>query len=91
MQDLLVFGLELQVTKDLIDEYVTEWHEGSNNNLWALITDALQVDKAGGSSTHGAHSLCGAFKINNERWKKAMEAILESLLVAVLKTYIHFS
>lgn len=89
VQDSLAFGPELQVAKDLIDECVTEWSEGANDNLRALITDAFQVDREGNLSTSRILSL-RRVKIDDERWKKAMEAISESLLVTVSKTYIHF-
>ncbi|RLM23633.1 sulfate transporter [Brenneria alni] len=89
VQDSLVFGPELQVAKDLIDECVKEWSEGANDKLLALISDAFQVDKEGNLSTTRILSL-RRVKIDDERWKKAMEAISESLLVAVSKTYINF-
>ncbi|WP_370762317.1 DUF3164 family protein [Pectobacterium polaris] len=89
VQDSLAFGPELQVAKDLIDECVTEWSEGANDNLRALITDAFQVDKEGNLSTSRILSL-RRIKIEDERWKQAMEAISESLLVTVSKTYINF-
>ncbi|QYM95032.1 DUF3164 family protein [Dickeya ananatis] len=89
VQDSLTFGPELQIAKDLIDECVTEWSEGANDNLRALITDAFQVDKEGQLNTGRILSL-RRIKIDDERWLKAMDAISESLQVAVSKTYINF-
>lgn len=88
-QDSLVLGPEIQVAKDLIDECVKEWSQGINDNLRAIISDAFQVDKEGNLSISRILSL-RRIKINDERWKTAMEAISESLLVAVSKTYINF-
>ncbi len=41
VQETLTFGPELQIAKDLIDECVTEWSEGANANLRAIISDAF--------------------------------------------------
>ncbi|KFK92755.1 MULTISPECIES: DUF3164 family protein [unclassified Serratia (in: enterobacteria)] len=89
VQDSLTFGPELQIAKDLIDECLTEWSEGANANLRALISDAFQVDKEGQLNTGRILSL-RRIKIEDERWSKAMDAISESLQVAVSKTYINF-
>lgn len=51
VQETLTFGPELQIAKDLIDECVTEWSEGANANLRAIIGDAFQVDKEGQLNT----------------------------------------
>ncbi|MEN3964722.1 DUF3164 family protein, partial [Enterobacter hormaechei] len=51
VQETLTFGPELQIAKDLIDECVTEWSEGANANLRAIISDAFQVDKEGQLNT----------------------------------------
>ena len=89
VQDTLTFGPELQIAKDLIDECVTEWSKGANANLQAIITDAFQVDKEGQLNTGRILSL-RRVKIQDERWNRAMEAISESLQVAISKTYINF-
>lgn len=89
VQETLTFGPELQIAKDLIDECVTEWSEGANDNLRAIIADAFQVDKEGQLNTGRILSL-RRVKIQDERWNRAMEAISESLQVAMSKTYINF-
>ncbi|AVX39789.1 DUF3164 family protein [Yersinia massiliensis] len=89
VQDSLAFGPELQIAKDLIDECVTEWSEGANDNLRAIISDAFQVDKEGQLNTGRILSL-RRVKITDDRWNKAMDAISESLQIAVSKTYINF-
>uniref|UniRef100_UPI0035C6EAD8 DUF3164 family protein n=1 Tax=Serratia quinivorans TaxID=137545 RepID=UPI0035C6EAD8 len=89
VQETLTFGPELQIAKDLIDECVTEWSEGANANLRAIISDAFQVDKEGQLNTGRILSL-RRVKIQDDRWNKAMEAISESLQVAMSKTYINF-
>jgi hypothetical protein len=89
VQDTIEFGPELQVAKDIIDECVLEWSEGANDNLRAIIFDAFEVDQAGKLNVSRILSL-RRIKIDDARWLKAMEAISESLQVAVSKTYINF-
>ncbi|HDY5341414.1 TPA: DUF3164 family protein [Klebsiella pneumoniae] len=89
VQETLVFGPELQIAKDLFDECVTEWSKDANVNLQAIVSDAFQVDKEGQLNTGRILSL-RRVKIQDERWIKAMEAISESLQVAMSKTYINF-
>jgi len=89
VQDYLEFGPELQVAKEIIDECLTEWSVGANENLQAIIADAFEVDKEGKLNTGRILSL-RRIKITDPRWLEAMEAISESLQVAVSKTYINF-
>ncbi|HCA2844606.1 TPA: DUF3164 family protein, partial [Citrobacter freundii] len=78
-----------QIAKELFDECVTEWSQGANDNLRAIISDAFQVDKEGQLNTGRILSL-RRVKIQDVRWNRAMEAISESLQVAMSKTYINF-
>ena len=89
VQETLTFGPELQIAKELFDECVTDWSQGANANLQAIVSDAFQVDKEGELSTGRILSL-RRVKIQDERWIKAMDAIAESLQVAMSKTYINF-
>lgn len=89
VQDSLTFGPELQIAKGIIDECINEWVEDANDNIRAIIQDAFSVDKEGQLSTSRILSL-RRIKIADVRWSQAMEAISESLLVAVSKTYINF-
>lgn len=89
VQDSLTFGPELQIAKEIIDECISEWSEGANANLQAIISDAFSVDKEGQLNTGRILSL-RRIKIDDTRWHKAMDAISESLLIAVSKTYINF-
>lgn len=89
VQDSLTFGPELQVAKDIIDECLSEWAKGANENLQALINDAFEVDKEGKLNTARILSL-RRIKINDNRWQQAMDAIADSLLVSVSKKYINF-
>lgn len=89
VQDKLTFGPELQIAKQIIDECLNDWAKDANQNLKTLITDAFEVDKEGELNTGRILSL-RRIKIQDKRWEQAMDAISESLRIAVSKTYINF-
>jgi hypothetical protein len=82
-----VFDERLQAAKALIDECITEWAQGSNANLRALINDAFQVDKMGRLNINRILGL-RRLNIDDERWKNAMTAIGESLQTVDTKAYL---
>ncbi|GFK94446.1 hypothetical protein NNJEOMEG_02291 [Fundidesulfovibrio magnetotacticus] len=83
----LVFDERLQAAKSLIDECITEWSEGSRDEIRALIADAFQVDKEGRINTGRVLGL-RRLNIDDPRWKEAMQAVSDSLRVAGSKTYL---
>lgn len=85
--ETLVFDERLQAAKELIDVCITEWTEGSRDEIRALINDAFQVDKEGRINTGRVLSL-RRLKIDDERWHRAMQAVSDSLQVAGSKAYI---
>lgn len=87
ISDQLVFDERLQAAKTLIDECINEWAAGSRSELRTLINDAFQVDRAGKIDTARVLGL-RRLDIKDERWKRAMEAIGESLRVASSRSYI---
>ena len=82
----LTFDERLQAAKALIDECLKEWTEGSPGELRAVINDAFQVDKEGRINVGRILGL-RRLNIDDERWKKAMEAISDSLTVTGTKAY----
>jgi hypothetical protein len=87
VSETLVFDERLQAAKTLIDECITEWTEGSRDEIRALINDAFQVDKEGRINTGRVLSL-RRLKIEDGRWHSAMQAVSDSLQVAGSKAYI---
>jgi len=83
----LSFDERLQAAKKLIDECITNWTEGSRDEIKALINDAFQVDKEGRINTGRILGL-RRLEIQDQRWLKAMQAISDSLQVVGSKTYI---
>ena len=89
ISDQLVFDERLQAAKVLIDECINEWASGSSPELRTLINDAFQVDHAGRIDTARVLSL-RRLDIKDERWRRAMEAIGDSLKVASSRSYLRF-
>lgn len=82
----LAFDERLQVAKELIDQCIHEWSQGSRSEIRALINDAFQVDKEGRVNSARILSL-RRLDIKDEKWNRAMLAIGESIQVAGSKTY----
>jgi hypothetical protein len=76
----MAFDERLQAAKALIDECLTEWAQGSRDEIRAIINQAFDVDKEGRVNT-GAILGLRRLDIQDERWRSAMEAIADSLQV----------
>ena len=87
IDEYTVFDERLQVAKVLIDECIHEWAADSRPEIRTLINDAFQVDKTGKVNTMRVLGL-RRLDIQDTRWKKAMDAIGESLQTVGSKTYI---
>ncbi len=85
--DHLVFDERLQVAKELIDQCIHRWAEGSGTEIRALVEHAFEVDREGKVNTARILTL-RKIKIDDEQWIKAMEAIADSIQVAGSKTYL---
>ncbi len=81
------FGPELEAAKSLIDQCISKWSEGANQNLRVLVDDAFQVDKEGKISTSRVLALRRS-NIEDEDWQRAMEAISDAVRVTGSKTYL---
>lgn len=87
--DTLVFGPELQTAKVLTDECIRDWSEGSNDHIKVLVQHAFRTDKEGQVSREAIFAL-RRVQIDDERWKRAMDAINDSIRVTGSKTYVRF-
>jgi hypothetical protein len=87
MDEYLTFDERLQVAKALIDECIHKWADGATVEIRALINDAFQVDKRGRVNTKRILSL-RRINIEDPTWKRAMDAISESIQVAGSRAYI---
>jgi hypothetical protein len=87
VDERITFDERLQAAKALIDACFREWTKDSPAELKVIVDDAFAVDKAGKINTNRVLSL-RRLPIENEKWKKAMEAISDSITVAESKEYI---
>lgn len=87
--ETLTFDERLQAAKALIDECISSWVDGANDNIRVLVNGAFEVDKEGNISTAKVLSL-RQYEIHDDKWKRAMQAISESLQVSGRKGYIRF-
>lgn len=89
VNDTIQFNEKLQVAKQLIDKCIANWSKGANENLRVIVDDAFNVGKSGLVSTSRVLGL-RRLDIKDTTWKKAMDAITESMQVASSKTYMRF-
>jgi len=87
LQDHIDFDERLQVAKSLIDQCIQKWSAGARPEIVALVNDAFQVDKQGNVSTVRILGL-RRLDIQDPTWLKAMDAISDSIMVSVTKTYL---
>lgn len=83
----VAFGPELQVARDLVDECLGDWSKKAGDEIRAIVGHAFQVDKEGEISRSAIYSLL-RLDIDDERWRRAMEAIRDAMRVIGSKTYI---
>lgn len=83
------FDERMQAAKHLIDECITDWSQGSRDEIKVLVQDAFQTDQEGKINTGRVLGL-RRLKIDDEKWTTAMKAIGESLQVVGSKEYVRF-
>jgi len=87
VKERIVFDERLQIAKSLIDNCIKEWVKGSRDEIKLLIDRAFQVDSQGQLNVRRILELRN-YNINDEKWKIAMDAIGDSLMVLNSKEYL---
>lgn len=87
VQDYIDFGPQLQIAKALVDECLNEWAADSRPEIRAIVTRAFNTDKAGQINRAEIFMLL-RLEIEDERWKRAMDAIRDAMRVVGSKTYV---
>jgi len=82
-----VFDERLTIAKELIDQCIEKWSEGTMTELRKLVDHAFQKDKAGKVNTGRILSL-RRIDITDPDWIKAMEAIADSITSNSTSTYV---
>lgn len=85
--DHVDFGPELQVAKELVDECLREWAAGADVKLRTVVERAFQVDKEGKINRAELLSL-RRLNIEDDRWKRAMQAVADAERVIGSKRYL---
>lgn len=75
--------------KVLVDECILKWSEGSNDALVMLVNQAFEVDRQGNFSI-GRLMMLRKANIDHPEWKRAMEAVADSIEQYTTATYIRF-
>lgn len=89
VQDLISFGPELQIAKQLIDLCLIEWSAESRPEIQTIVTKAFNTDKEG-QVNRGDLYMLQRLEIKDERWQRAMTAINDAIRVTGSKEYIRF-
>ena len=89
VSDFVDFGPQLQVAKSLIDECLNEWSEDSRPEIRAIVTRAFNTDKEGQINRSEIFMLM-RLDIEDERWKRAVDAIRDAMRVTGSKEYVRF-
>jgi extradiol dioxygenase family protein len=89
VSEFMTFDERLTVAKSLVDECLKEWTEGARPEIQTIVNAAFEVDNKGNISTTKVLSLL-KLEFSDEKWKRAMKAIKESLTVQHSKKYVRF-
>ncbi|MFA5751083.1 MAG: DUF3164 family protein [Candidatus Paceibacterota bacterium] len=87
INDYIVFDERIQVAKQLVDECISKWSKDAMSEIQILVNHAFEVDKQGKINTERILGL-RRLNIDDEQWKKAMDAIGDSIQITGSKEYI---
>lgn len=85
--DFIDFGPELQIAKSLTDEYFNSLTEDASPELRYVVTQAFNTDKKNQINRSEIYRLL-RWDIDNDLWRRAMDAIRDAMRVVGSKTYI---
>ena len=89
IQDRITFGPELQAARELVDACISDWAEGTRDEIQALIRHAFEPDREGRVNREAVFRL-RKLAIDDERWKAAQAAISDAIRVIGSTSYIRF-
>ncbi|MCY1404458.1 hypothetical protein D3C76_630330 [compost metagenome] len=85
--DRISYTEEMEVAKAKVFECIRSWGEESNKHLLTLATNAFRLNRQGEISISRVTEMMRA-EIDDPEWKKAMEAVKDSLIVSGSAVYI---
>ena len=87
VQDRIVFGPELQVARELVNECLADWASDSQPEARAIIQDAFSVDKHGHVNREAVFRM-RRLQIDDDRWRRAQQAVSDSIRVEGAKAHV---
>jgi hypothetical protein len=85
--DVMAFNESLEAARVLVDACIQRWSVGSNDNIIGLVNQAFQTDKEGKINIGRMYTLM-RFEVDDEEWKRAMQALRDSIQPVNTKQYI---
>lgn len=85
--DRIQFTEEIEAAKSLINQCIARWSEGANDNIRAIVDRAFSKDTKGQLKTASVLDLM-RLDIDDEEWKRAMEAIRDSIQTTGTAIYV---
>lgn len=89
VQDRLSFGPEIAAAKKLVDECLGEWSTDAHPVIRDIVNRAFNVDQQGTISRTDIFTLLRT-EVDDDRWKRAMTAIHDSMRIIGSAIYIRF-
>jgi len=83
----ICFTEEIEAAKALINGCIDRWSEGANANIRALVDRAFRTDSKGQIKTSAVLELL-RLDIDDDEWRRAMEAIKDSIQGTGTATYV---
>lgn len=87
-QEHVNFDERIEAAKDLIDNCLERWTEGSGPELKAVVQRAFRTNRKGELRVAEILSL-RTLEINDDEWQRAMAALIDSITVANATTYLN--
>ncbi|MGL4886255.1 MAG: DUF3164 family protein, partial [Aeromonas veronii] len=87
IQETIKFDERLQAAKELIEQCLQDWTQGSRDELKVIVNDAFRVDTSG-EIRAGRVLALRRYEFTDERWLRAMRAIGDAVQVTGSKMYI---
>lgn len=88
--EFMDFGSELQTAKGLVDECLMDWSADSSAEIQTIITHAFNTDQEGKVNRAEILKLL-RLNIDDERWRRAMDAIRDAQRPRSSKEYVRFA
>ena len=89
VQDKISFGPELQIAKSILDEVIASWTVEARSEIRALVNSAFDVGEDGKLNRALLFGL-RRLHIEDEGWKRAMQALTDSIRIIGSAEYVRF-